>query len=89
MEDSDFGHSFLHCYQLLQLVALKPQFIAFIQLEQLPKGFESFVDYLNFYASANYRKVRSFVFLKQGLSNWFIRFSLMFFFRYYASADVF
>ncbi len=55
-ERIDFFRSLLGCYQLLQLVALKPQFIAFIQLEQLPEGFEFFVKYRNSYASTSYRK---------------------------------
>ena len=37
VERIDFFHSLLRCYQLFHRVALKPQFIAFVQLEQLSK----------------------------------------------------
>ncbi len=51
-------------HHLFQLVALKRQPVAFIEFEELPKGFQCFSIYRNFYASTNYRIPRFLMFFE-------------------------
>ena len=60
VEKIDLFHSFfLRCYQLLQFVALKPLFVAFIQSKQLSnKSFNTLSIIKSYTLFKNYRKVK-------------------------------